>query len=35
MAILTSGKRLKKAMDEKKDISRIKTDLEKWNMEAL
>ena len=28
-------KKIKKAMDEKKDISRIKTDLEKWNLEAL
>jgi len=28
-------KKIKKAMDEKKDISRIKTDLEKWDMEAL
>lgn len=28
-------KKIKKAMDEKKDISSIKTDLEKWDMEAL
>ncbi|MDP2279865.1 MAG: FAD-dependent oxidoreductase, partial [Nitrospirota bacterium] len=28
-------KKIKKAMDEKKDISRIKTALEKWDMEAL
>jgi len=27
--------KIKKAMDEKKDISRIKTALEKWDMEAL
>ena len=32
---IDNWKQIKKAMDEKKDISRIKTDLEKWDMEAL
>jgi len=32
---IDNWKKIKKAMDEKKDISPIKTDLEKWNMEAL
>ncbi|MEK7712939.1 MAG: FAD-dependent oxidoreductase [Nitrospirota bacterium] len=32
---IDNWKKIKKAMDEKKDISRIKTDLEKWDMEAL
>lgn len=32
---IDNWKKVKKAMDEKKDISRIKTDLEKWNLEAL
>ncbi|OGW57281.1 MAG: pyridine nucleotide-disulfide oxidoreductase [Nitrospirae bacterium RBG_16_43_8] len=32
---IDNWKKIKKAMDEKKDISCIKTDLEKWNLEAL
>jgi len=32
---IDNWKKIKKAMDEKKDISRIKTDFEKWNLEAL
>ncbi|RJQ41676.1 MAG: NAD(P)/FAD-dependent oxidoreductase [Nitrospiraceae bacterium] len=32
---INGWKKIKKAMDEKKDISRIKTGLEKWNLEEL
>jgi nitrite reductase (NADH) large subunit len=32
---IDNWKKIKKAMDEKKDINRIKTNLENWNLEAL
>ncbi|HBG93516.1 MAG: pyridine nucleotide-disulfide oxidoreductase [Nitrospirae bacterium GWF2_44_13] len=32
---IAGWKKVKKAMDEKKDISNIKTDIEEWNMEPL